>query len=156
MGQTVNGGATVQFTVAALGSPSPAYQWWWNGTNWAGLGASLTLTNTMRAQEGTYSVLVTNGVGGVFSSNAVLRVLVPQQLGQPVLRPDGTLQFTSSDVGGGALPSADLSGFEAQASSNLLTWVTLPNALILSNGTLVLQDRARTNNPSRFYRIVEH
>ena len=154
--QTVNGGATVQFTVAALGSPSPAYQWWWNGTNWAGFGASLTLTNTMRAQEGTYSVLVTNGVGGVFSSNAVLRVLVPQQLGQPVLRPDGTLQFTSSDVGGGALPSADLSGFEAQASSNLLTWVTLPNALILSNGTLVLQDRARTNNPSRFYRIVEH
>ena len=112
--QTVNGGTTAQFTIAAMGSPSPAYQWWWNGTNLAGFGASLTLTNTTRAVEGIYSVLVTNGIGGVFSSNAVLRVLVPQQLGKPMLLPNGALQFTSSDVGGGALPPADLSGFEAR------------------------------------------
>jgi hypothetical protein len=155
--QTVTGGANVQFSVTALGYPPPAYQWWWNGTNQVGNnGPTLTLTGVGRAQNGIYALQVMNSFGGILSSNAALRVLVPQQLGTPALLPNGTFQFSSSDVGGGTLLPSDLPDFAVQISSNLVNWVTLPNALGLTNGTLWLQDNTLTNGPVRFYRIVEH
>ncbi len=116
----------------------------------------LTLTSVGRAQDGTYTVLVTNSAGGILSSNAVLLVRVPQLLGKPLLLPNGTFQLTSSDVGGGALSPSNLPNFEAQTSSNLLNWATLPNALSLTNGMLLLQDSTWTNSPARYYRIIEH
>jgi len=156
-GQTVNYGVNVTFQVAALGNPAPAYQWWWNGTNPVGGNSSvLALTAVGRAQNGTYTVLVTNALGGVFSSNAVLKVMVPQSLGPVAISPDGSLQLTSADAGGGLLTAADLPNFEAQTSSNLISWTTLPGSLSLTNGTLLLQDDSRTNAPARFYRILEH
>ena len=116
---------------------------------------ALTLTNVGRAQDGVYSVMVTNLEGGVASSNAVLQVLVPQRLGAPVKLSSGLLQFTSADVGGGPLSPSDLPNFEVQASADLIHWVPLPNALSLTNGMLQLQDNTLTNLPTRFYRIVE-
>ena len=146
----------MQFSVAALGSPAPAYQWWWNGTNQVGGNSPvLTLTSVGRIQDGTYAVLVTNSLGGILSSNAVLKVLVPQRLGSPVLLPNGTFQLTSSDADGGLLAPADLANFEAQVSTNLVKWAALPNSLSLTNGMLQLQDASRTNYPTRFYRIIE-
>ena len=145
------------FSVTALGCPSPTYQWWWNGTNQVGGNSpTLTLTGVGRAQNGIYALQVMNSFGGILSSNAALRVLVPQQLGTPALLPNGTLQFSSADVGGGTLLPSDLTNFGVQVSSNLVYWVTLPNALGLTNGTLLLQDSTLTNAPVRFYRIVEH
>jgi hypothetical protein len=90
------------------------------------------------------------------SSNAAVVVRVPQILGAPVLLPDGSLQLTSTDANGGTLTPADLANFEAQASTNLVNWVTLPNGLSLTNGMLQLNDAARTNFTTRYYRIVEH
>ena len=40
-------------------------------------------------------------------------------------------------------------------SSNLVDWVDLTNALSISNGALVLTDAAATNQPIRFYRLLE-
>jgi hypothetical protein len=101
-------------------------------------------------------VTVTNSGGSTVSSNATLKVLVPQLLGTPTLSPDGTLQFTSTDANGGLLSPSDLANFEAQASTNLVDWVTLTNALSLTNGMLQLQDNSGTNWPARFYRLIEH
>ncbi len=98
---------------------------------------------------------VINGVSTV-SSNAVLKVLVPQLLGSPTLLPDGTFLLTSTDANGGLLQPSDLANFEAQASTNLANWMTLTNALSLTNGMLQLQDSSGTNWPARFYRILEH
>lgn len=154
--QTVSYGTNVRFNVVAIGYPLPAYQWWQNGTNPVGGNSpALTLTNVGRAQDGVYSVMVTNLEGGVASSNAVLQVLVPQRLGAPVKLSNGLLQFTSADVGGGPLSPSDLPNFEVQASADLIHWVPLPNALSLTNGMLQLQDNTLTNLPTRFYRIVE-
>ncbi len=154
---TVNDGANIQFAVTAVGNPSPAYQWWWNGTNQVGNNSSiLTLTGVGRAQDGIYTVMVTNAAGGILSSNVVLLVRAPQQLGAPMLLPNGSLQLTSSDVGGGTLLPANLPNFEAQASTNLVNWLTLSNSLSLTNGMLLLQDNTRTNYPARYYRIIEH
>jgi hypothetical protein len=155
--QTVRMGTNMQFRVMAVGYPPPAYQWWWNGTNPVGVNSStLTLTGVCRAHNGVYSVVVTNAEGGVASSNAVLKVIVPQKLGAPVLLPDGSLLLNSDDADGGLLSPSDLANFEAQASTNLMDWVPLTNALSLTNGMLQLRDNSGTNWPARFYRLIEH
>ena len=157
LSKTVNSGTNVQFSVTAIGNPSLAYQWWQNGTNpIGGNSPTLTLTGVGRAQSGVYSVMVTNTMGGIISSNAVLKVLMPQLLVSPRMLPNGSFQLNSTDANGGLLSSADLANFEAQASTNLVNWVTLPNALSLTNGMLQLQDSGQSNYNARYYRILEH
>ena len=58
-------GQTPVFTVQATGSPAPAYQWQFNGTNLLGeTNSQLTLSLTRTNQAGTYSIIVTNVAGG--------------------------------------------------------------------------------------------
>ena len=113
------------------------------------------MSNVGRAQNGTYFVTVTNSYGSAVSSNAVLKVLVPQLLGSPMILPDGSFQLTSADANGGLLSPSDLPNFAAQASTDLVNWVTLPNALSLTNGMLLLQDSGSSNYTTRYYRIIE-
>ena len=57
-------GQSPGFTVAATGSPAPAYQWQFNGANIAdATNAQLTITVLQTNQAGVYSVLVSNVVG---------------------------------------------------------------------------------------------
>jgi hypothetical protein len=64
--------------VAAVGSAPLSYQWLLNGSNISGATASsLVWTNVQLTDAGTYSVLVSNSVGSVTSSNAVLTPYVP-------------------------------------------------------------------------------
>ena len=114
------------------------------------------MNNVARAQNGIYCVTVTNAGGAVVSSNAVVKVLVPQLLGTPTLLPNGTLIFTSTDANGGLLSPSDLANFQAQASTDLVNWVTLTNALSLTNGMLQLQDFGQSNYTARYYRLVEY
>jgi hypothetical protein len=152
---TANYGATVNLSVRATGVTNLGYLWQQNGNRVGGNSSLLTLANAARAQDGTYFVTVTNAGGAAVSSNAVVYVNVPQVLGTPALLPNGSLQFTSCDVGGGTLPPSDLPNFTAQASTDLLNWVALPNALSLTNGMLLLQDNTWTNYATRYYRILE-
>jgi hypothetical protein len=163
--QTVNMGTNVTFQVTAIGPTvlgGPAnlrYQWRQNGSLIGVNSPMLTLNNVGRAQNGDYSVTVTNLFipnNSIVSSNAILKVLVPQLLGVPTLLPDGSFQLTSTDANGGLLSPSDLANFEAQASTNLVNWVTLQNALSLTNGMLQLHDGTQSNFPTRFYRLLEH
>jgi hypothetical protein len=77
-GQTATPGSTVTFMVTAGGAPPLSYQWQFNSTNIAGATAnSLTLTNVQPGQAGNYLVVVSNALGAVTSSNAVLAVFSP-------------------------------------------------------------------------------
>ena len=162
--QTVNMGTNVTFLVTAIGPGNNypqflRYQWYQNGNPIGFNSPLLTLNNVGRSQNGTYFVTVTNITipnNITVSSNAVLKVLVPQLLGSPMLLPNGSFQLISTDANGGLLSPSDLANFEAQASTNLLNWVTLPNALSLTNGMLLLQDGAQSNLTARYYRIIEH
>jgi alpha-tubulin suppressor-like RCC1 family protein len=165
--QTVNMGTNVTMQVTAMGPISfpygglstLRYQWRHNGNPVGGNSSLLVLNSVGRAQNGNYSVTVTNVSipnNSIVSSNAVLKVLVPQLLGSPVLLPDGSFQLTSTDADGGLLSPSDLANFEAQASTNLVNWVMLPGALSLTNGMLLLQDNTLSNYPTRFYRLLEH
>jgi hypothetical protein len=76
--QSVATGASVTFTVAASGTPTPAIQWRKDGVAIAGAtGATLTLPNVSAASAGTYTALVTNTAGTVTTAAAVLTVAPP-------------------------------------------------------------------------------
>jgi len=65
---------TVSFSVTAGGSPPIFYQWQQNGLPLPGMTSSqLTLVPFVPADLGTYAVSVTNGAGGLLSSNASLK-----------------------------------------------------------------------------------
>jgi hypothetical protein len=67
-------GQSPAFSVSASGSPAPAYQWAFNGTNIAGAtNSQLTFTVVQTNQAGVYSVLVTN-LSGNTNLSATLTV----------------------------------------------------------------------------------
>ncbi len=70
-------GQTLTFSAWVDGSPPFTYQWRKGGTNLPGAtGDSLTMTNLTQADAGNYSLVVSNQVGSVQSSNAVLTVIL--------------------------------------------------------------------------------
>lgn len=71
--QTVLAGSNVTLTVQAIGGGS--FQWQFNGADIVeATNTSLTLTNVQPAQEGTYTVAVTNSLGSTTSAPALLKV----------------------------------------------------------------------------------
>jgi len=76
--QSVTVGDTASFSVFAFGGRPLSYQWQFNGIAVDGASNStLTITNAQRSEAGNYSVLVTNVLGSVISSNAVFIVDFP-------------------------------------------------------------------------------
>ena len=80
--QTVAPGVTVAFSVTATGNLPLTYQWQKDGNalsdggNLFGSGSStLTLTNVTEANNGSYAVVVTNGLGSLTSAPASLSVI---------------------------------------------------------------------------------
>ncbi len=87
--ESVNLGATAAFTVDAADSSGPAalsYQWEFDGVSISGArNSDLLLTNAQLAQQGTYSVTVSNFAGLVSSSNGVLTMVAsPVVVNQPL------------------------------------------------------------------------
>jgi hypothetical protein len=77
-------GDTVTFTVSATGDPPLNYQWRFEGNNLSGrTTSSLVLNNVQTNNAGNYSVLVSNAVDSVLSSNALL-TLVPRPPCAPI------------------------------------------------------------------------
>lgn len=85
LSQTNQVGGTVNFSVLASSQTPPSFQWLFNGTGLLGAtNSTLTLTNLVPADAGSYSVVVSNAGGQVTGGPVVLVVNVPAQiLGQP-------------------------------------------------------------------------
>ena len=85
--QTIATGSNAVFTVSAGGTAPLGYQWRFNGTNISGANATtFNINNVQFTDAGNYSILVTNTIGSVTSSIAVLTasnfppvMLVPPQ-----------------------------------------------------------------------------
>ncbi len=76
--RTSYSGESIYFQASVGGSPPFAYQWRKDGTNLVGqTGPWLFLANLVQADGGVYTLRVSNPVGSVESSNAVLTVLPP-------------------------------------------------------------------------------
>jgi photosystem II stability/assembly factor-like uncharacterized protein len=154
--QVVVGPTNVSLSVEAAGHPAPVYQWRKDSADIAGATApSLTLTNVLRTDAGTYSVFVSNAWASATSSNAILQILVPSRLSQPRIIPGEGIQLLFDDADGGALLTTnDLAGFTVQASTNLMDWIDTTSQLVLTNGSVLFVD-SLTNQPRRFYRVLE-
>ena len=88
--QTINEGDNVTFTVVANGTPTLTYQWRKNGSNIGGAtGTSYTINNATPADDGNYSVVVSNGCGNTTSSNAALTVNPDMGVCLPDVNHDG-------------------------------------------------------------------
>ncbi len=102
--QNVTASSNATFTVIATGNPTPTYQWRFGATNLVGAtNSSLTITNAQTNNAGTYSVGVTNALGGSVSSNATLTVNVPPSMTlQPLSQTSNigaNVTFTSAATG---------------------------------------------------------
>lgn len=110
--QTVPEGATVSFTVEAVGPGPISYQWLRNGSTLGGAtGSVLTIENVTSENAGTYTVEATNTYGTTESNPAVLGVNTP-----PVI----TLQPVSQAIASGE--SATLTVSAAGTTPMTYTW----------------------------------
>jgi Concanavalin A-like lectin/glucanases superfamily/Immunoglobulin domain/Bacterial Ig domain/Immunoglobulin I-set domain len=103
--RTVKEGTNISFTVVATGTGPLFYRWARNATFLSGAtNATLNLSNVALSASGNYSVVVSNAVGSVISSVAVLTVqpVAPTITSQPVSRTvnEGTnVSFTVAATG---------------------------------------------------------
>jgi hypothetical protein len=154
-GQSIFHGSNTLFQVIADGLLLQ-YQWRHEGTNLAGAtNGTMTLTNVVRSSAGQYSVVVSNIAGAVVSSNALLIVTVRQRIGVPFRLGDGELRIAFGFEDNTGATASDLSRLQVQATTNFVEWLALPNALVLSNGLIHLEDASAPGHPQRFYRIIE-
>jgi len=78
---TVPQGNPATFSVTATGTPPLSYQWRKNGVNINGAtNSSYTIASVVPADQGNYSVVVSNSGGSVTSNDASLTVTAPNQL----------------------------------------------------------------------------
>lgn len=72
-------GSNVTFSVQAIGDAPLAYQWFYNTTTPLGgaSGPEFTLNNAQTANNGRYSVRITNNLGSIISAEATLAVKLP-------------------------------------------------------------------------------
>ncbi|HEX3720236.1 MAG TPA: immunoglobulin domain-containing protein [Verrucomicrobiae bacterium] len=140
---TVSCGGTASLTVAASGSPAPAYQWYFNGVFVGETNSVLSIPDFQSANQGTYSVVVSNILGVAASTPAVLLL-------------DGPCRINSFGLANGAFQlefvGAMGSGCIIEASSDLINWTPL----MTNNATNGLLDFCDTNISlnGRFYRAL--
>jgi len=144
---TVLKGANVVFQVGALGDDL-SFQWLLNGISLEGATrASLLLTNVQPHQSGSYSVRISNSVGTVVSSPALLAVLEPPttlEIVAAAMESDGFFHLTlNADPG---------FNYSLDASADFLGWDTLGN-FRNDAGLVEFIDTGSTNWLKRYYRL---
>ena len=127
----------------AAGSPtSPTYQWRKNGVNLSGAtGSSYPLASVEYNQGGTYSVVVSNLMGVVTNTIAVLSVQSPLRLA-----PDISVGPVNYRITGSATQAVVL-----QLSTDLAVWTGLFTNLD-STAAINFLDRNASGRSSGFYR----
>lgn len=152
-------GGNLLLSVSVTGTTPLFYQWQKNeqvitdATN-----STLNLTNLVRAAGGTFSVFVTNQLGTATSSNATVRVLVPQRFSQaPVRLGNGQVRLVFGDPVSSALTVSELTNFVVEATTNVLStnWVRYTNGFSILGGMVQFDDPDAPASPRRFYRVIE-
>ena len=146
---TTNGDSTAVFDVTATGTQPLNFQWSKNGiplsddeSTEGSTTPTLILTSVSLDDAGLYSVSISNVVGSLISSNAVLTVRVPPTISAAAVM-NGVFHFNVSGPPG--------PNYGIDASTNLTDWVTLA-LLTNSSGTIQFTDQLSPNFPQRYYR----
>ncbi len=123
--RTNNAGSTASFSVSASSGLPLAYRWRKNGSDLSDGGkvsgatnATLSLANVLKADAGSYSVIVSSSFNSVTSGLATLEVIDPAITNPPagqMVPPGGTAVFT---VGAAGTPSLNYRWKRAGADLN--------------------------------------
>ncbi|MBI4658087.1 MAG: immunoglobulin domain-containing protein [Verrucomicrobia bacterium] len=145
--QTVPAGSAVTFTVTASGSAPLVFQWMKDGTVIAGAtNATFTLTNAQAADTGSYTVAVSNTIGGVNSSPATLTVIGTPQT--PV-----ALKIRAINIGAIVSWPATALNYVLQSADHLPAagWQAVTNSPVVVGNELTILIEA--GPAQRFYRL---
>jgi hypothetical protein len=157
--QVATVGSNITLFVSVAGDAPFAYQWNKNGQTVPGAtNSTLNLTNLVRASGGQFSVSVTNQAGGVISSNAIVRVLVPQRFSQPPIKlGNGRMRLVFGDPTASALTVNELPNFTVEATTNVFStnWIRYTNGFSIVGGMVQFDDPDSGSQPRRFYRVIE-
>ena len=142
----------LSFSVVAVGPGTLSYQWRFDGTNILGAtSSSLTFNFLQYSNAGTYSVVVSNSFGSLFSSNAVLTVVPPtppsfvsQSTNQTV--PAGTNVTLAALAAGDPAPAHQWYFNGAALADNLHYTGTTGTNLLVSN--------VQTSNTGNYFVIA--
>ena len=164
--QTVGYGGSVTFKVTATGTAPLRYQWRKGTANISGAtGTSLTLTNVSDTQAGSYSVVVTNGVGSAASDPAVLTVnalviggplfVVNETDGVvniPLVRTGGTTGSVSVSFSTSSTGATAKAGVDYTAISNQL--VTLGDGVATLNVPVTILNPGGAAKPNVIFSVT--
>ncbi len=145
--QTALSGSSAQFYVAVFGASPLTYQWQKNGADLTNGSRILTVNNIKDGDAGTYSVIVSNALGSVTSSGAVLTVVEGAPVFQSVTQGGGLLAFTWS--------AAPAQRYQVQSATDLdsANWVNLGAVITATNATAGASD-AIGSASQKFYRVL--
>ena len=105
------------------------------------------------AQAGTLTAGYNGGTVTILAGNAGLRAQSPQRL------PEGGMRLLITPADGAQMTAGQLARLEVWTAPSLTApaeqWTLLPNALVLTNGEVLLQDGTAGNATLRFYKIIE-
>ena len=122
LGLKTNVGANIMFTVIVSGTPPLNYQWRRNGEDIpAATLNGYSLGNVQVEDSGSYSVFVSNGAGGVNSSNAVLSVGIAPAI---TAQPSGVTVLQAQDA-----------TFSVSATGTPLSWFWRRNGTFIAGAT---------------------
>ncbi|MDD5139753.1 MAG: immunoglobulin domain-containing protein [Verrucomicrobiales bacterium] len=178
--QTVTNGALVSFSVTAAGSAPLAYRWVYNGTNltdgsqYAGsASATLFVTNAQPGNAGNYAVVVTNTLGAVTSSVAILTVTTP---GSCQTAPTGLIGWWPGDGNANDIAFARNGTLTGGATANAVgevgqafnfdgtnNYVSIPNSTALQPTNLTVEcwvkfkslNSSQSSNPGHQYIVFK-
>ncbi len=142
--QTVTAGATATLSVSATGTPAPVYQWLMNGAALGDESSSLAITNFQAANQGTYSVILSNDLGVVTSTPALLLLNGPCRI-DAFGSSNGAFSLETIGVAGGT--------YTIEATADLISWTPLFTNYT-PNGFLDFTDTNAATMPYRFYRAM--
>ncbi|PYJ80629.1 MAG: hypothetical protein DME22_23770, partial [Verrucomicrobia bacterium] len=142
--QAVIAGNNVTFSSVAIGTPTPTYQWKFNGSNITGAtSSSYTKNNVTTNDAGNYTVVASNSAGSTTSATAVLTVYntAAATLSSSAYS-NNQFQFSLTGVPGYT--------YIVQASTNLTSWISVKT----NTSPFTFTDTQATNYPYRFYRAI--
>ncbi|MEQ2006395.1 MAG: putative Ig domain-containing protein [Limisphaerales bacterium] len=157
-GLATSGGTMILSVRTSSADAASTIEWQRDGQSLGVSGADLVLSNLTRATSGAYRAVIRSGSQTVMSSNAVVRVMVPQRVAPPQLLSGNRIRLTFADADGTANVAAlDPGAFQLQVCTNLASgvWTTLTNSVSSSNGQWFVEDVLSPADGLRLYRIIE-
>ncbi len=157
---TVTVGGNASFNVVAAGIQPMVYQWWFNETNRIenGTNATLALFNVAQTDSGKYHVVVSNLLGSVASTKAILALATNGISPAP-----GGFLSSLSALFAPSQPGVVLIRFEVSANqacvletaTNIIgSWSTLLNVPAVStNRTVTVTNVISGGSPRHFFRL---